>query len=85
MTSATPTRRSRLSEQPATPTTTLAPASRTLWTTGSSDCLIVRVDASIAVIIGAAVGAVGGLGGGAVSVMGQARSQRSQHANERTR
>lgn len=43
------------------------------------------MDASIAAIIGAAVGAVGGLGGGAVSALGQARSQRSQHANDRTR
>jgi len=43
------------------------------------------MDASVAVVLGAAVGAVGGLGGGFLTVLGQSRQARQQHARERER
>ncbi|MFE1435972.1 hypothetical protein ACFW5G_26635 [Streptomyces griseoaurantiacus] len=43
------------------------------------------MDGSLAAIIGAAVGAVGGLGGGWVSVVGQARHHRAQQLADRVR
>ncbi|MFD7336674.1 hypothetical protein ACFV98_11805 [Streptomyces violascens] len=41
------------------------------------------MDASIAAVVGAGVGAIGGLGGGLLSVFGQSRQLRQQHDAER--
>jgi len=43
------------------------------------------MDASVAVVLGAAVGAIGGLGGGVLSTLGQARQMRHQHDRDRER